>query len=245
MLRVNFIVTTLIASVFCTSLIPETAYGYHKTNKHEQKQRVTNRCARTAWGEIGGEQYAKFTIAVAAAVATYGAASSAVFGVIAEELGTIAYDLAQQLGREVAAKVLSELIQHGGTKVFNGVEAGYQAWNRAECLDTPFGTQCMPLPNTHAFYVAWDCNGGGSSSSVDTRNVWRYSNGYIKREGNLWVEYQNGVRGPTFRELGRTASYVELYDSSRNLTLRLTSSRMEWKQGANDSWKSYWSGSWN
>ena len=55
------------------------------------------------------------------------------------------------------------------------------------------------------------------------REYWRHSQGQLENTvGNTWEEQSPGARF-SFQETDRTQEYVQLYDASRNCTVRLYS----------------------
>lgn len=63
------------------------------------------------------------------------------------------------------------------------------------------------------------------------RTVWAYSGGFFEHEGDgRWVE-KNASATHRFTETRRTAGYVELFDGSRNYTVRLSDSAAYIKGG--------------
>jgi hypothetical protein len=53
------------------------------------------------------------------------------------------------------------------------------------------------------------------------RDYWRHSRGHFENtSGNTWVE-KNGAVTHRYVEMKRTEDYVELYDSGRDVTVRL------------------------
>jgi hypothetical protein len=53
------------------------------------------------------------------------------------------------------------------------------------------------------------------------RDYWRHSHGHFENtSGNTWVE-KNGAVTHRYVEMKRTEDYVELYDSGREVTVRL------------------------
>ena len=64
-------------------------------------------------------------------------------------------------------------------------------------------------------------------------NRWTHSGGAFVLTGNRqWTEYKSGQQVANFREVARTPSYIDLYDSSRNMTVRLLKGHCEWRQGS-------------
>jgi hypothetical protein len=73
----------------------------------------------------------------------------------------------------------------------------------------------------------------GDVRAADTRSVWLYKGGYFKMlEDKKWSE-TNPDGAWMFQEKARTADYVELYDETRDYTVRLYATEMYLK-GGND-----------
>jgi uncharacterized membrane protein YgcG len=91
--------------------------------------------------------------------------------------------------------------------------------------------------------------GNGSSAAGASRLSWSGSSNLgsttLKREGQEWVEYQNGRAGARFREQSRDANFVYLYDGSRQLWVALSSTQMLWRQGDHGDWHLIFEGKWN
>jgi len=88
--------------------------------------------------------------------------------------------------------------------------------------------------------------------SPDTRHYWIYKDGWFvaDRQGR-WAEVNEETRrlGQPwwFRETTRTEEYVEMYDDSRRVTVRLTATAMlvRWDRAGSDaSWEEYHKGQW-
>lgn len=76
--------------------------------------------------------------------------------------------------------------------------------------------------------------------TFDTRKQFRhhdasgnYTGAITKGHGCSWVEYLAGAKSPSFRfvESASTNGYVDIYDSSRSMTVRMDNSRMYLKVG--------------
>lgn len=71
------------------------------------------------------------------------------------------------------------------------------------------------------------------SSGVPIGTVWSYGTGEFRSVGTgQWQEFQNGQHRCSFRETGRSASAVTLYDGSRNITVTLTASQATVTRGS-------------
>jgi len=81
------------------------------------------------------------------------------------------------------------------------------------------------------------------------RAEWAYetspegASGALRNTGENWTETRSDGITYRFAETGRTAEYVELYDSSRGLHVRLYADRMEWGRDGQQ-WTRGQSGSW-
>ncbi|MCI0683810.1 MAG: hypothetical protein L0Y71_17025 [Gemmataceae bacterium] len=94
------------------------------------------------------------------------------------------------------------------------------------------------------------------SSSVaqekkDYREVWAYAGGWFSTEdGKTWMElsfniyHDNRGRPIQFKEVKRTKEYVEIYDASRKLSVRLFEAKTEWKKDGKDEWSPLLTGQW-
>lgn len=84
---------------------------------------------------------------------------------------------------------------------------------------------------------------------ADTRQAWLYrASGkpgwFVKVADKRWAETTPDGGGFNFEEVGRTARYVELFDRSRTMWVRLDANRMEWRQGAKPAWNRLYDGKW-
>lgn len=57
-----------------------------------------------------------------------------------------------------------------------------------------------------------------------------YGFGFFGKNGGIWQEFQNGRHLVNFYEVARTASYIDLYDPGRQMTIRLQANSVFWKQ---------------
>ena len=87
----------------------------------------------------------------------------------------------------------------------------------------------------------------------DTRDYWKYDTGHMaKGTRDIWYEHNaEAEKSRTgkweFREVARTPEYVELYDASRAVQVRLTDTAMQarWdKEGKDAEWKTLQAGKW-
>ena len=85
----------------------------------------------------------------------------------------------------------------------------------------------------------------------EDRSVWAYEGGWFStKDGENWNElsfdiYNDNADKPLkFKELNRTKEYVEIYDASRKLSVRLSETKMEWKDDAQDEWNALHKGRW-
>ena len=70
------------------------------------------------------------------------------------------------------------------------------------------------------------------------------SGNIAQQDGGKWVETRSDNLAMQFQEVERTDEYVELYDASRRLNVRLYADRMEWKRDGQD-WFRGQIGSWD
>lgn len=93
-----------------------------------------------------------------------------------------------------------------------------------------------------------------SEEEKDTRSRWIYSSGWFAQgNGAAWFEHNDEAirlrgRAWEFTERKRTKEYVELFDASRGVSLRLTESLCDarWdKDGENAEWKPLYRGHWS
>ena len=81
------------------------------------------------------------------------------------------------------------------------------------------------------------------------RDAWLYKinnkDGWVKKgPDKKWLETAvDGVQ-IQFEEISRTAEHVELFDKSREVTVRLFADRMEWRFGKNGTWARGYEGRW-
>jgi len=52
-----------------------------------------------------------------------------------------------------------------------------------------------------------------------------YGNGAFVRQGQVWIEYQNGRPSFRFAEVSRTQHFIDLFDASRQITVRIENGR--------------------
>jgi hypothetical protein len=88
----------------------------------------------------------------------------------------------------------------------------------------------------------------GADSAQD-RNAWLYKasgqDGWFKKEdGKSWMETTPDGGQVQFDEVARTAKYVELFDRSRTMWLRLYAGHCEWRQGKKPEWNRLHDGRW-
>lgn len=93
----------------------------------------------------------------------------------------------------------------------------------------------------------------GGEQKGDNRSYWTYDGGHVAQgTGEAWFEQnpeadKTGGKPWEFREVSRTKEYVELYDTSRGVTVRLTATEMQarWdKDGKNADWQTLQKGKW-
>jgi hypothetical protein len=90
------------------------------------------------------------------------------------------------------------------------------------------------------------------SFAQDVRTCWRYSDnpsGYFLYEPtrNRWVETTPSKSQLFFKETGRNGSSITLYDASRDVTVRLGTSRssVKWASGPGNSFEKLYDGGWD
>jgi hypothetical protein len=91
--------------------------------------------------------------------------------------------------------------------------------------------------------------GAGAPRDDQARNAWLYKvsgkDGWFAEEaGKRWIESTSDGKQFQFEELRRTAKYVELYDGSRTMWLRLFADHVEWRQGTKPDWFRLYDGRW-
>jgi len=89
----------------------------------------------------------------------------------------------------------------------------------------------------------------GASAGQDRRTLWAYDKGtYEHKAGKTWIELSPDIikaHGQfEFTESNRTQEYVLLFDASRNMTVRLSRDRMEWRQDETGDWIFAYLGAW-
>ncbi len=86
--------------------------------------------------------------------------------------------------------------------------------------------------------------------AVDTRTSWIYFNdagkeGRIRKVNGIeWIETTTDGGQQRFAEVGRNADYVELFDRTRALGLRLHAENAEMRQGRDPDWYGLYDGHW-
>jgi hypothetical protein len=81
------------------------------------------------------------------------------------------------------------------------------------------------------------------------RVLWVYEAGWFeKKDGKAWIEVNrdvyNGAGKFEFKEVKRSDKYVELYDESRKLSVRLSDAHAELKVDGDDEWNALYDGRW-
>jgi hypothetical protein len=84
---------------------------------------------------------------------------------------------------------------------------------------------------------------------AEDRNAWLYKDsgrdGWFKKEaGKRWLETTADGGQHEFDEVARTAKYVELFDRSRTMWVRLFADHFEWRQGKKPDWYRLHDGRW-
>jgi len=87
------------------------------------------------------------------------------------------------------------------------------------------------------------------SERTEARNAWVYrasgrEGRFVKDNGNQWIETTADGDDLVFVEEGRTEAYVELFDRSRAMWLRLYEEHAEWRQGDREEWSKLYLGHW-
>jgi serine/threonine protein kinase len=90
-----------------------------------------------------------------------------------------------------------------------------------------------------------------SPQEKDGRAVWAYTGGWFSTaDGKTWIElsynlyYDNARKPRQFTEVKRTNEYVELYDASLKMSVRLHETKMEWRSDGKDAWSPLLKGQW-
>ena len=75
-----------------------------------------------------------------------------------------------------------------------------------------------------------------SPSHAADRIVWEYDGGYIENtQGQTWIERSPGANF-TFRETDRNNDFVELFDNSRSLYVRLYNDKLFFRRATDPDW---------
>jgi hypothetical protein len=79
----------------------------------------------------------------------------------------------------------------------------------------------------------------------EVRARWQYDNGQFEHQtGKNWVETDDGGGRAEFREVERNADYIELYDKSRDIAVRLHHKKMYLKQPGEKQFNYFRDGMW-
>lgn len=90
----------------------------------------------------------------------------------------------------------------------------------------------------------------GAQGVSQPRTLWVYEGGWFEQVSpKKWVEmnrdlFRDGSDPISFTEVGRSSLYVDLYDATRTMFIRLSDGRMEWRQNASSSWNLLYLGRW-
>lgn len=89
----------------------------------------------------------------------------------------------------------------------------------------------------------------GTPTAAKARAAWLYrvsgKDGWFKKEPDKqWIETTIDGGQMLFEEKSRTAEFVELFDRSRSMWLRLFSNHVEWRQGEKPQWFRLYDGRW-
>jgi hypothetical protein len=83
------------------------------------------------------------------------------------------------------------------------------------------------------------------------RSLWVYDAGWFeKKNDKLWIEMNRDIERDIgthidFEEVKRSNDYVQLYDSGRRMTVRLSDTKMEWRVDGNECWNTRYEGHWS
>src|ERR1022692_678213 len=88
-----------------------------------------------------------------------------------------------------------------------------------------------------------------SSAGVQDRNAWLYKadgeQGWFKKEdGKQWIETTADGGQLAFEEVARTPKYIELFDKSRMIRVRLHADFAEFREGEKREWSRLTNGRW-
>jgi hypothetical protein len=89
----------------------------------------------------------------------------------------------------------------------------------------------------------------GGSERTEARNAWVYNASgregrFVNENGTQWIETTADGDELVFVEEARTKAYVELFDRSRTMWLRLYDEHAEWRQGDHKEWSTLYRGHW-
>lgn len=77
------------------------------------------------------------------------------------------------------------------------------------------------------------------------RIVWTYAGGRFEKDGENWIERDTSGRIIyRFIEMQRGPEYVEIYDASRTLSLRMFSTHSIWRRDGMPDWANLYAGRW-
>lgn len=200
---------------------------------HNRGKREAEIRARFDWVVFDGE----FS---AASVAAYALESYFLGGQITRDQLT---QCAQKMGIDVARK----MIENGFDPNHDVIYSGLMTFNNWQ--DLPFGNE-LALPNKFVPYVAVKRRGGGGNGGGQinpiARNEFRYSGGKFVSQGQgRWVEVRDQGPQSVFSQTLATADYIEIYDQSRSMYVRLwnnvgvhSQNRTQWFRwpGSEGSW---------
>ena len=85
---------------------------------------------------------------------------------------------------------------------------------------------------------------GAAEARTAVRTLWIYEGGsFENKSGRTWVE--NTKDGDIqFVEITRNADFIEIYDNSRKISVRLYSTRMYWRTPTEGQWNFLHNGRW-
>jgi len=87
-----------------------------------------------------------------------------------------------------------------------------------------------------------------ANAPVGPRYDWTYNGGYfhaVAGGGGAWTESMNGKEVFYFKQSARNDTYVELYDATRNLSVRLYANAMYLKGSGETQYRHFYNGQWD
>jgi hypothetical protein len=84
-----------------------------------------------------------------------------------------------------------------------------------------------------------------ATAAVEARARWQYDNGQFEQlTGSNWLETDDTGGRAEFREVTRNMDYIELYDQSRDIAVRLYARQMYLKQPGEQQFQYFRNGQW-